>query len=220
MMSGENSATYTFPLNWTVNSYAYWLGTLNGIKGQNFNYNFDGSIRGHQEQGNIRVISGNNAASGGVQWYGYLNALYEGVYEFPGGAKFSNGVYTDETNVERNVNYGQIVDTPEELSSNVLNDTAWLNGLQNYSDPGTEGYTRALKVPSNFDDVTSYGDFVDVVPDSDLHPVPNDQPVNPNPDNPPGPPNPDVDFQEDLSERIGRLLAQPFNQLFPFLPHW
>lgn len=144
-----------------------------------------------------------------------LNALYRGTYYFPGDIVYTNGEFVSG-NPDVSIDYGQMLDTPDELSESVVNN--YNNYVSNYVTSGVpEGYKRAIAIPEwllngTTNDNPSYDDFVNVLPDEDITPIPDDNPL-------PGPgpgPNPPTQYQQDFGEQVGRLLAQPFTQLFPF----
>lgn len=142
-----------------------------------------------------------------------LNPNYSGVYVFGDIATYSNGVmsglYTEQ------INYGQLSDTPDELAQTIINNDNYNTFISNYANPGVEGYERAITVPANFGQsgyTPSYSDFVVVTPSENVTTLPGDSQIggSDNPD------TPTTQFQQDFGERVGQLLAQPFDQLFPF----
>lgn len=150
----------------------------------------------------------------------YLNAIYGGSYVFPNGAVYTSGAFTNTTGVLMDVDYGQLSDTPEGLTTNILNNNTYNNFINNYSDPGVDGYQRAITVPSSYGTAgyqPSYSDFVVVNPDENVTPLPDDEQLpSPNPDNPDNPDTPTTEYEQDFGQKVGELLAQPFDQLFPF----
>lgn len=144
-----------------------------------------------------------------------LNDSYCGQYVFDDYV-FQNGAWSVSPALD--MQYGQMQDTPSGLPQAIYNNNV-NNFINNYTDPNVEGYTRALTVPDWMLDGSGsqspeYSDFVIVSPDEEITPIPDDQPL-------PGPgptptPTPDEQYQEDFGQRVGQLLAQPFDQLFPF----
>lgn len=154
-------------------------------------------------------------SNSGVNLYrSYVNAGYTGIIEFGTEATFNNGSWSGNVTTEQ-IDYGQMSDTPTELAQTIVNNNNYNNFIQNYSDPGVEGYERAITVPANFGQsgyTPSYSDFVVVTPSENVTTLPGDSQIggSDNPD------TPTTQFQQDFGERVGQLLAQPFDQLFPF----
>lgn len=181
---------------------------------------------GTVNQGTIKVsngvaslYAGHRTYIGSTNIYGntgqvYLNANYGGTYQFSGGAVFSDGRFTDTTGVVQDLNYGQMVDTPQDLAESVVNNDnrVWQNYITNATNDAPEGEKKAVVIPDSLDNVT-YDDFVKDVPEEDITPIPDDEPL-PTPD--PNPNPPDIDFEEGFTHRVNELLSNPFDQLFPF----
>lgn len=146
----------------------------------------------------------------------YLNANYGGTYQFSGGAIYSDGRFTDTTGVVQDLDYGQMVDTPQDLAESVVNNDnrVWNNYINNATNDAPEGQKKAVVIPNSLDN-PSYDDFVKDVNDEDITPIPDNEPL-PNPDDPNPPQPPDVDFENDFTHRVNELLSNPFDQLFPF----
>lgn len=148
-----------------------------------------------------------------------LNAVYSGTYVFmdSGGNEVSrvangipSGTYTET------VDYNQLPGTPSQILNNVFNDQSYLNNVNNYSDTGNDT-KKAVQFPTTFsgsNNTPVYGDYVKTTPIEDITPIPDDAPI-PTPGPGPSPEDP-TQFQEDFGEEVARLLAQPFDQLFPF----
>lgn len=147
----------------------------------------------------------------------YLNAAYSGTYYFPNNVAYSNGDFISG-NPDESIDYGQMLDTPNSLAQSIINPTNYNTFINNYTTDGMqEGYKRAIAIPEwllngTTDDNPSYNDFVNILPDEDITPIPDDNPL-------PGPgpgPNPPTQYEQDFGQQVMRLIAQPFDQLFPF----
>lgn len=153
---------------------------------------------------------------------GKLNAGFGGTYIF----QDYNGVETAQLvngapsgSMTMSPNYGQLTDTPDAITNNILNNPSYISNVNNYSNVSNDT-KKAAQLPTSFtgpNGTPTYGDYVKTTPIDDITVIPDNEPLpNPNPDNPDNPDNPTNDYQEDFGDEVARLLSQPFDQLFPF----
>lgn len=146
----------------------------------------------------------------------YLNANYAASYIFPGGLQFDNGIPNQD--LENEIEYGQIVLTPDGITENITNYEN-LNNWANFYQSAPEGQIRAVQVPNPFpgpSDAPSWEDYVKPYVEAEVNPVPEDEPVDPEDLPKPDIPNPEWDFTAQLSDVVGKLNQNVFGQLFPF----
>lgn len=178
---------------YSYHNYLNWLNTSNG---------------------NITTLPRSYIYSSGThedlyQFYKYyLNPYWN--YDFSVGT-YTDGAFTGDYSVDND--YGAMSDTPEELTDSVTNNNTYQTFVNNYTNTGTEGETRAVAIPggiygSNADEVANYGDYVGVLSDSEVTPIPGDSPIQP--------PAQPTEFQTQYEEKVNQILSNPFDQLFPF----
>lgn len=158
-------------------------------------------------------------AYGDEELRNFLNADYGGVYEFPNGSRYSQGTWVG-TIPETDVQYGQILGTPNDVVRNILDAAALKNAMNAYEDVG-DGTKRAVVLPDYYvnpqnqpaGDVTvNYQDWIQTKPSEQVEPVPDDKPVDPSTVNP----VPGWNFPSELNDAIENLGTNSLGQLFPF----
>lgn len=184
----------------------------------------------------IGIADGNYFSSGAYSYLGnwsngitaWANMSFTGEYVFLDEnetivGKLNNGIISDGF-TWMPAQYGQMEGTPDELASAITNVNNWNNYITNNSGD-VDGNTKAIVMPGVFtgaDGEPVYQDYLQETPTEDVTPIPDDGPLpdtDPDPDPDPEPnPNPGTneDFPKDYAQRVQELLAQPFDQLFPF----
>lgn len=148
-----------------------------------------------------------------------LNSNYAGRYIFPNGNEYSAGTWLWP--VEQNANYGQLVQTPQEIVNNIYEPDSlqqWFNEYVN--DDMVKGEKRAVTVPLSWGDTAidpKYDTFVKATPETEIFPTPQDKPVTPPTVGPVvTPPVTPDGYGDDFAAMTNKLLQGPFDQLFPF----
>lgn len=198
----ELSATQYFnPANTNVNAFVnannQWVMQPGG--GQGINVFDNGNVGNANDSGNV-IIAGTV----------FVNANYAGSITF-GNHKITAGVW-DNPPTTNSVNYGQMPTTPVEIPQTITNPQTWIQTINNYQNStDNEDSIRAVTVPTVVPGAGSeYQDYVSPQLKTNVEQLPETGPVKPKP--------PDVpdQWETDFGERVGQLLAQPFDNLFPF----
>lgn len=210
----ENSSTYDFILTKaSSNYYAYSSTNADQLLTCRAAYDLAWNYKSYTQNRLLVVYAGDVNQT----WRGYINAIYSGSYTFPNGAIYSNGRWTNNTGVLEAVDYGQITGYPQGMANGSTNDEEYKRAGAAFNQTAPSGNQYAARMPSDWSNVSEWSDLVSPIPEEQVTPLP-DYGLWPGADPSPNPnPNPnDPEFTEDFSEEVGKLLRQPFDQLFPF----